>query len=151
MMRGVLITALACVGCVEPTASTQIESEARAKVVDVTVVEFSVSVDVPDAPAGLVLFRVHNVGEEEHEFIVVKTDLSIPEMPLNADGSLNEEGEGIEVVHEVEDIAPGSTRGVLVRLESGHHVLLCNRVEVEEDGEVEAHFSEGMRTDFNVI
>jgi hypothetical protein len=76
--------------------------------------------------------------------------LTIGALPTNPDGSFNEDGEGVEVVSETEDIHPGSTRGVLVDMEAGHYVAMCNRVEIEEDGEVESHFAMGMVTDVNV-
>jgi hypothetical protein len=147
MIRAALL-ALVCVGCVDATSESESASRSVSRV-DVTEVEFSVTVSA-DANAGLVLFLVRNDGTEEHEFIVVRTDLSIGALPTNPDGSFNEDGEGVEVVHEEEDIHPGSTRGALADLEAGHYVLMCNRVEIEEDGEIESHFAMGMVTDFNV-
>jgi hypothetical protein len=79
----------------------------------------------------------------------VKADLSIAELPTNPDGS-DEEGDGVEVVDEIEAIEPGDQARLSVDLEAGHYVILCNMVEVEEDGEVESHFAEGMHTDFTV-
>jgi hypothetical protein len=61
----------------------------------------------------------------------------------------DEEGDGVEVVDEVEDIASGSTADLRVDMEAGAYVLLCNLVE-EEDGETESHFEEGMHTGFTV-
>jgi len=120
--------------------------------VDVSLVEFSVTVTPAEVGAGRILFLVHNDSDDDlHEFVVVRTDLTIAELPTNPDGSFDEEGDGVEVVDEIEDIPAHATHALMLQLDSGHYVLLCNRVEVEEDGEVESHFAEGMRTDFDVI
>jgi hypothetical protein len=141
----------ACSG--EDVSVSELSSASNAiNIVDVSLVEFSVTVAEPTAPAGRIRFRVHNDGDVElHEFVVVKTELAIAELPTNPDGSFNEEGEGVEVLDEIEDIPAHATRGLTLTLAAGHYVLLCNRVEVEEDGEVESHFAEGMRTDFNAL
>lgn len=112
--------------------------------------EFNVAPARRSVMAGPVEFQVLNTGTEEHEFVVVKTDLSIDQLPTNPDGSFDEEGDGVEVVDEIEGVEPGTMERLDVSLDAGHYVLMCNRVEVEEDGEVESHFAMGMRADFNV-
>jgi hypothetical protein len=101
-------------------------------------------------PAGAVDFHVINQGTHEHEFVVVRTDLSIAELPTNPDGSFDEEGDGVEVIDEIEDIEPGGQASLSVELEAGHYVLLCNKVIVLDNGEVISHFAMGMATDFTV-
>jgi uncharacterized cupredoxin-like copper-binding protein len=101
------------------------------------------------APAGEITFRIENVGEETHEFVVIRTDLSVLDLPTAEDGSVDEHGQGIEVVDEVEDIPAGESEELTVDLEAGHYALICNIVE-EENGEHESHFQMGMRADFDV-
>jgi len=149
----ILIALAIGVGCSadETSVDRAVSSSNAVAIVDVSLVEFSVTATPATVGAGRILFRVHNDGDEDvHEFVVVKTELTIAELPTNPDGSFNEEGEGVEVIDEVETIRHGATRGLSLTLESGHYVLMCNRVEIEENGEVESHFAEGMRTDFNV-
>ncbi len=61
------------------------------------------------------------------------------------DGSVDEEGEGIELIDEIEDIPVGESQDVTAPLDAGSYVLICNIV---ESGEV--HYTLGMRTAFTV-
>jgi hypothetical protein len=126
--------------------------------VEVNLTEWLVSPDPASVPAGTVTFNVHNIGGEEHEFVVVRTDLAIEELPTLEDGSFDESGEGVTVVDEIEEMPPLEGEGTLtLDLEAGHYVLLCNVVEEEMAMTPEAtpeephiHFAEGMHTDFEV-
>ncbi len=117
--------------------------------VQVTLQEWAVVPDAASAPAGEVTFAIENTGEETHEFVIIRTDLDISELPAAADGSVDEEGSGIEVVDEAEDIASGSSTEVTTDLEPGHYALICNIVE-GEGGEHESHYAMGMRAEFTV-
>jgi uncharacterized cupredoxin-like copper-binding protein len=116
--------------------------------VSVTVQEFSVIPAQDSAPAGSVTFNVENTGPDDtHEFVVIKTDLAPDALPTDENGAVDEEGEGIEVIDEIEDIAVGDTQSVTVDLDAGSYVLICNIWDAEEK---EAHYSMGMRTAFTV-
>jgi uncharacterized cupredoxin-like copper-binding protein len=118
--------------------------------VDVTVQEFAVIPAESSAPAGDVTFDVTNEGPDDvHEFVVFKTDLAPDALPTAVDGSVDEEGEGIELIDEIEDIAVGDTPTLTVTLDAGSYVFICNIVE-EEDGETIAHYQQGMRVAFTV-
>ena len=118
--------------------------------VDVTVQEFAIIPASSSAPAGDVTFDVTNEGPDDvHEFVVFKTDLAPDALPTAADGSVDEEGEGIELIDEIEDIAVGDTPTLTVTLDAGSYVFICNIVE-EEDGETIAHYQQGMRVAFTV-
>ena len=82
-----------------------------------------------------------------HEFVVIATDLGITELPTVEDGSVDESGEGLELIGEIEDIPVGETQSVTLDLEAGNYVLICNIYDADED---EAHYQEGMRTAFTV-
>ena len=118
--------------------------------VGVTLREWEVAPEETTVDAGEVNFAIENVGDETHEFVVVRTDLDPAELPTAEDGSVDEEGEGIEPVDEVEDIPAGGSEELTVDLEEGSYVLFCNIVEEEEGGEVESHYQNGMRTAFTV-
>lgn len=107
--------------------------------------EFSVTVSPTSVDSGETTFSVENVGGMIHEFVVVKTDLADDALPTNEDGSVDEEGEGIEPVDEIEDIAVGDTPTLTVDLEPGKYVLFCNVVE----GDI-SHYDKGMHTSFTV-
>ncbi|MFN2490628.1 MAG: hypothetical protein ABR529_13030 [Actinomycetota bacterium] len=113
--------------------------------VDVTLQEFAVGAP-SSASAGEVTFNVSNIGEETHEFVVIKTDLGATELPTAKDGSVDEAGSGMEVVDEVEDLAAGKAETLTVDLDAGHYVLICNVVEKEE-GKTVSHYQNGMRAE----
>jgi uncharacterized cupredoxin-like copper-binding protein len=118
--------------------------------VDVTVQEFAVIPASTSAPAGDVTFDVTNEGPDDtHEFVVFKTDLAPDALPTAEDGSVDEEGEGVELIDEIEDIAVGDTPTLTVSLDAGSYVFICNIVE-EEGGETIAHYQQGMRVAFTV-
>lgn len=116
--------------------------------VQITLQEFAVSADPASVPAGSVTFEATNDGPDDvHEFVVIATDLGITELPTVEDGSVDESGEGLEVIGEIEDIPVGETQSVTLDLEAGPYVLICNIYDADED---EAHYQEGMRTSFTV-
>ena len=118
--------------------------------VEVTLEEWAVVLSASDAPAGAVTFEVTNDGPNDfHEFVVVRTDLAPSELPTDEDGAVLEDGDGMEVIDEIEDLEVGSTETLALELEAGKYVLICNIVE-EDAGETEAHYAMGMRTAFTV-
>lgn len=114
-------------------------------VVDVDLAEFSVTPETATAPSGLVTFRVRNGGAVAHEFAVIKTDLAPDALPTEENGSYEEDGEGTELLDEIEGINPGRTENLTLTLEAGNYVLICNMV---NQGFV--HYALGMRTAFTV-
>ena len=116
--------------------------------VDVTLQEFAVIPASSSAPAGDVTFNVTNEGPDDvHEFVVFLTDLAPDALPTNEDGSVDEEGEGLELQGEIEDIAVDGTQSLTVDLTAGNYVLICNIYDADEQ---EAHYQEGMRVAFTV-
>lgn len=116
--------------------------------VNVTLQEWAVLPDAETAPAGDVTFVVTNEGPDDvHEFVIIRTDLDPGDLPTDATGAVDEAGEGIEVIDEIEDIAVGDTAEVSATLEAGSYVLICN---IYSEDEQEAHYAEGMRIAFTV-
>ena len=133
------------------TATETASDDGGATTVAVALQEFAVSADPASVPAGSVTFDVTNDGPDDvHEFVVIKTDLAPTDLPTDKDGAVLEDGEGMEVVDEIEDIPVGETPTLTVDLESGAYVLICNILQEEPDGTLEAHYAEGMRTGFTV-
>lgn len=138
--------AMALAACASPAAEPS--SGGGGTAVAVTLQEWSVNPDVETAPAGEVTFDITNEGPEDaHEFVIVRTDLAPDALPVDENGALDETGEGVEVVDEVEEIAVGSTESITVDLEAGSYVLLCNVFSADE---AEAHYAMGMSTAFTV-
>ena len=121
-------------------------SELGEHLVLVTVRDFAIDPESTSAPAGEVTFDVYNPTQEhQHEFVVIRTDLAPDALPTTGDGSVDESGDGIEVVDELEAISGGDSKQLTVDLEPGSYVLICNLV---KDGT--SHYQEGMRTAFTV-
>jgi hypothetical protein len=66
--------------------------------------------------------KVH-AHEQTHEFVVFQTDLPQDQLPTNEDGDVDEEGEGVALVDEIEDIEGGSSESLTVNLDAGSYVL----------------------------
>jgi uncharacterized cupredoxin-like copper-binding protein len=119
-----------------------------ATTVNVTLQEWAVVPDAESAPAGEVTFVVTNDGPDDvHEFVIIRTDLDPGDLPTDATGTVDEAGGEMEVIDEIEDLAVGDTQEVIVTLEAGNYVLICNVYSADEQ---EAHYAEGMRIAFTV-
>jgi len=106
-------------------------------VVQITERDFHISAPAR-VPAGHVVFRVHNLGPDDHEFIVVRTD-GHP-LPLRSDGmTVNEESLQSSIVGALEPGPPGSVRYLKLDLPPGRYQVLCN---------MEGHYMGGMHDDF---
>jgi uncharacterized cupredoxin-like copper-binding protein len=106
-----------------------------------TEADYSITLDESTAPAGDVTFDVTNDAEQPHEFVVFKTDLAEDALPVDADGNVDEAGEGVELVDELEDIAPGDNPSLTVTLDAANYVIICN---------IPGHYAQGMHTTFVV-
>jgi len=73
--------------------------------------------------------------------VVFKTDLAPDALPVDEDGNVDEAGEGVELVDEIEDIAPGDTPSLTVNLDAANYVIICN---------IPGHYAQGMHTPFVV-
>jgi uncharacterized cupredoxin-like copper-binding protein len=116
--------------------------------VEVTLQEFAVGPSVATIGAGDVTFEATNNGpDDDHELVVIKTDLGITELPTDENGAVDEAGAGIEVIGEIEEFPPGETDSATFNLDAGNYVLICN---IWDESEQEAHYQEGMRAGFTV-
>jgi uncharacterized cupredoxin-like copper-binding protein len=103
----------------------------------VTLTEWKVTAPAQGS-AGSITFAVSNTGTQIHEFVVVKTDLKAGALAV-VDNKIDESV--LTPVDEIEDIAVGASPRLTVDLAAGHYVLLCN---------IESHYEQGMRADFDV-
>jgi len=139
--RRAAIGALAAVSLVAFPACSGDESGGD---VAITLQEFAVAAQPSSVAAGEVTFDVTNAGPDDtHEFVVIQTDLAPDELPTDETGAVDEEGEGMVAVDEIEDIEVGANPTLTVDLEAGNYVLICN---IYDEDEQESHYQEGMRT-----
>jgi len=124
--------------------------DGRSGSVDVALREYLVLPESTRHEGGTFDFNVRNDGPAHtHKLVVAKTDLPADDLPTNDDGSVDEEGAGIEVIGEVEALAVGAAATLRVDVGAGQYVLLCTIVE-EVDGQMIVHYEQGMHTAFTV-
>ncbi|MGZ8605533.1 MAG: hypothetical protein ACXWXQ_00630 [Actinomycetota bacterium] len=124
------------------------DDEGGESAVAVTLQEFAVVPDTASVDAGSVTFEATNDGPDDpHELVVVATELDPQSLPTDENGAVDEAGDGIEVIGEIEEFAVGETESATFELEAGSYVLICN---IWDEDEQESHYQEGMRTAFTV-
>lgn len=109
--------------------------------VGVTLADFSITPEGSSASAGELTFDVTNDAEQIHEFVIFKTDLAPDALPTDDTGLVDEAGEGVELIDEIEDIEAGSTQSLTVTLDAAAYVFICN---------IPGHYAQGMHTSFTV-
>jgi uncharacterized cupredoxin-like copper-binding protein len=149
LLAALAAISLAIVGCTtNASPSPTAPGGGGGTTIAVTLQEWAVVPATNSAASGDVTFEVTNDGPADvHEFVVIRTDLDPAELPTDADGAVEEAGEGMEVVNEIEDIPVGETQELTVALDAGNYVLICNIFSADEN---EAHYEIGMRTAFTV-
>jgi uncharacterized cupredoxin-like copper-binding protein len=107
--------------------------------IGVTLADFTITLDESSAAAGELTFDVSNEAEQTHEFVIFKTDLAEDQLPTDEDGNVDESGEGVELIDEIEDIEAGASPSLTVTLDAGSYVFICN---------IPGHYGQGMHTSF---
>jgi uncharacterized cupredoxin-like copper-binding protein len=103
--------------------------------------DFSIELDTASTEAGSTTFDVDNAGPSTHEFVVFATDLDPASLPVGDDGNVDEEGEGVTHIDEIEDIGSGCSASLTVDLAAGNYVLICN---------LPGHYAAGMHAPLKV-
>ena len=88
-------------------------------------------------PLPKVTFVVQNAGRLKHEFVVVKTKTAAGELARAGASEAPEKG----VQGEIEEIAPGKTERLALKLKPGHYALICN---------LKGHWNSGQFVDYYV-
>ncbi len=91
--------------------------------------------------AGELRFEGINEGTLTHEFEVFAVPEGVDANALPLDGDVARADEMLEVVDEVEDIAPGTSAGLSLDLEPGTYAVMCN---------LPGHYANGMHATFTV-
>ena len=84
--------------------------------------------------AGEIKFEVHNDGQLQHEFVVVRSDADPGSFAVKDDFKIDEEAAGTSA-GEADDIEPGQMKTATMRLEPGTYNFLCN---------LPSHYKQGM-------
>jgi uncharacterized cupredoxin-like copper-binding protein len=133
-----LVPALMALGflvgsCSQPAADAPAGSQVVAELAD-----YKITVNVPSVKAGTIKIGVRNLGNMEHSFEVLKTDLPQDQLPVdNASAKAKEDGK----VGEIKSIAAGKSASVTIDMTPGKYVFICN---------VAGHYQLGMHTGFTV-
>ena len=88
-------------------------------------------------PLPKVTFVVQNAGKFEHEFVVLKTTIAAGQLAKAGAKEAPEKG----AVGEIEEIPPGKTRTLALKLKKGHYALICN---------LKGHWNSGQFVDYYV-
>ncbi|MEP7361085.1 MAG: sulfocyanin-like copper-binding protein [Chloroflexota bacterium] len=87
-------------------------------------------------------FSITNIGAIQHELLVFKSELPISSYPLDPNGDIVEDGPGITLVSDGDNIDPGATQARTVDLtQPGTYLFVCN---------IPGHFKAGMYTQVTV-
>ena len=106
--------------------------------------DFVIRPEQTRARPGTIIFRVRNVGEIAHEFVVIKSDLSIAELPRLLDDAGVDESE-LDVEDRLELVNAGEEADLSIDLGVGKYVVICN---LAPNGE--SHYLNGMYNGFEV-
>jgi hypothetical protein len=134
ILAAALLIATACGGS-PGTAATGVPGDGT---ILTTEKDFGIALEETSTPTGAITFDITNDGPSTHELAVIKTDLAADALPV--DGSTVTEAD-LDLVDEVEDIAPGVGTTLTVDLQPGAYVVICN---------VEGHYRAGMHASLTV-
>lgn len=116
--------------------------------VEIDIREWNLTLSAEKIKAGNVGFAVHNRGKETHELAVIKLNngmMYTGQLPTTKNGSIDEDNMTFgKIVGEIEDIKSGQKAKQLFSLEPGRYAVICNMLEKEPDGSLEAHYAMGM-------
>lgn len=110
----------------------------------IEVKEFAIAPKRTRARPGTVIFKVHNAGDVTHQFLVIRSDLPIAELPRKP-GNAGVDETQVQVVERINSIPAGGDGEVSVPVEAGTYALICNLFA----GGV-SHYLTGMYTPFEV-
>lgn len=126
-------------GVVEPPPSSATQ-------VKVTLSEWQIASATQTASPGAVYFLVENAGKQAHEFVIIRSG-EHPAALVTEEGRVPEGA--VDIIDEIEPFTPESSASIVVELEAGSYVPICNIAE-DKDGAVESHYENGMSAGFTV-
>jgi uncharacterized cupredoxin-like copper-binding protein len=109
--------------------------------VTVTLRDDGITLSSDTLPAGETTFEGVNEGTETHELEVFIVPDGVDANALPVEGDTVPADAMLEVVDEVEDIAPGTAGLLNLTLDPGNYAVICN---------LPGHYANGMHTTFTV-
>ena len=100
--------------------------------------EYDIELEKSSAPAGEVSFSVRNAGKIAHQLVVLRTKLDPDDLPVE-DGVVRTDAKGVDEIDQIQLLGSGASQPLLVDLEAGEYVLICN---------IAGHYPSGMHTPF---
>ena len=119
-----------------PSASAAALSPSPASYATVSLTEWKVTVG-GTIKSGKTDLAITNTGVAPHELLVFKSDLDPSAYPTDAAGDIKEEGAGVALVSDGDNIDPGGSQTRAIDLAPGKYLFVCN---------IPGHFKQGMFT-----
>ncbi len=141
---GVVVTTVAAIAPAWAAKKSKLDIEIR---------EWNITVGAEAIPAGEVDVSVKNKGKEVHEIVIMKLSSNDPvgRLPVDKDGAIDEKTMTFgKIIDEFEGMDPGKKDKKTLNLKPGRYAIICNMVEQEKDGTIEAHYSKGMAAELKV-
>lgn len=129
--------ALGAAACADDTSSPA-GGGSGAKTVATTITDSSLTLSPASTSTGETIFEVSNSGGQIHELEVFKGDVAHDALPVEGNVAKTD---GLELVDEIEDIAPSTTAELTLDLEPGSYVIVCN---------LAGHYEAGLHSGFTV-
>jgi uncharacterized cupredoxin-like copper-binding protein len=119
------------------SAQPQPSTTPAASAVTVQLSEFAIAMSTTTVRAGKVSFRVTNVGQAPHEFVVLRTTAMAGMLPMT-------HGRATEAGHlgELGNLHAGQSKILTLQLPAGHYSAICN---------FPGHYHAGMHADFTAV
>ncbi len=117
-----------------PIASAASPSASSASGATVSLTEWKVDVG-STIKSGKTALTITNVGVAPHELLVFKSNRDPSAYPTDAAGDIKEEGAGVSLVSDGDNIDPGGSQARTVTLAPGKYLFVCN---------IPGHFKQGM-------
>jgi uncharacterized cupredoxin-like copper-binding protein len=127
-----------CGGDAEPTPTPLGPLPTR---VQIELSEWALGQNFTQSGSGTTIFHVTNKGSLAHELVVLRTDMTIGDLPIGSDGKVDESAGQVIGEIEVDELQPGAEASATFQLGSGKYVLLCN---------LPGHYAQGMRSAFTL-
>ena len=102
----------------------------------VTLTEWTVTVG-GSIKSGKTDLAISNVGAAPHELLIFKSNLEPAAYPTDAAGDIKEEGAGVKLVSDGDNIDPAGSQTRSIDLAPGKYLFVCN---------IPGHFKQGMFT-----
>lgn len=137
------VVAILATGAAFAASGSIRSARSAATTVKATVLDFRI--DVPAVlHAGPTRFVVTDSGSAMHEFNIARTDLAPKDLPLAADGNVEDKAPRVGFTHlgEVEGIDIGQHKTLTLTLRPGRYVVYCN---------MDGHYAAGMTEQIRVV